>query len=178
VDSNGTTARTLSQPIQPTPNTQRVIGACALGRDLTLLEAGDQTEIGEKGVNLSGGQQQRVNLARAMYRALMGAADVVLMYVCTYVYANGFGCVLPINPSLHTHHTTTSKTPNTRDDVLSAVDAHVGEHIFRQCLADSGVLKGTTRVLVTHQVARVGWLLSLLLEWALLCFFGAGPVRA
>ena len=71
----------------PTLNTQRTVQACALGRDLVLLEAGDQTEIGEKGVNLSGGQQQRVNLARAVYRALMGAADVVLMYVWTGVYA-------------------------------------------------------------------------------------------
>lgn len=33
---------------------QRTVDACALGRDLTLLEAGDLTEIGEKGVNLSG----------------------------------------------------------------------------------------------------------------------------
>lgn len=40
--------------------------------------------------------------------------------------------------------------------MLSAVDAHVGEHIFRECLADSGVLAGTTRVLVTHQVCMDG----------------------
>ena len=37
--------------------------------------AGDQTEIGEKGVNLSGGQRQRVALARACYVQ----ADVVLL---------------------------------------------------------------------------------------------------
>ncbi|KAI9197380.1 P-loop containing nucleoside triphosphate hydrolase protein [Polychytrium aggregatum] len=45
----------------------RVIEACALTKDLKGFEAGDLTEIGEKGINLSGGQKQRVSLARAAY---------------------------------------------------------------------------------------------------------------
>ncbi|KAJ3234744.1 hypothetical protein HDU78_005679 [Chytriomyces hyalinus] len=45
----------------------RVIKACALVKDLETLDAGDLTEIGEKGINLSGGQKQRVSLARAIY---------------------------------------------------------------------------------------------------------------
>lgn len=44
-----------------------VVRVCGLERDLELLEAGDQTEIGERGVNLSGGQKQRVSIARAVY---------------------------------------------------------------------------------------------------------------
>ncbi|KAF2184709.1 ATP-dependent bile acid permease-like protein [Zopfia rhizophila CBS 207.26] len=44
-----------------------VIIACSLQRDLEILDAGDQTLVGEKGVTLSGGQKQRISLARAMY---------------------------------------------------------------------------------------------------------------
>ncbi|KAM8806261.1 ATP-binding cassette sub-family C member 2 [Eudromia elegans] len=54
---------------------QQVLKACALLPDLELLPAGDQTEIGEKGINLSGGQKQRVSLARAVY----SNADVYLL---------------------------------------------------------------------------------------------------
>ncbi|KAG0357497.1 hypothetical protein BGZ54_000320, partial [Gamsiella multidivaricata] len=46
----------------------KVIKACELTRDLSLLPQGDETIIGEKGVTLSGGQRARVSLARAAYR--------------------------------------------------------------------------------------------------------------
>jgi ABC-type multidrug transport system fused ATPase/permease subunit len=44
-----------------------VIEACALAKDLALLDAGDMTEIGEKGITLSGGQRARLAMARALY---------------------------------------------------------------------------------------------------------------
>lgn len=87
------------------------IRACALQSDLDMLPGGDQTEIGEKGINLSGGQKQRVSLARAVY----SDADIYLL-----------------------------------DDPLSAVDSHVGKHIFENVIGPEGILKGKTRILVTH----------------------------
>ncbi|NXP73824.1 MRP3 protein, partial [Ramphastos sulfuratus] len=98
------------------PNEQKyhsVLEACALKTDLEVLPGGDQTEIGEKGINLSGGQRQRVSLARAVY----SGADIYLL-----------------------------------DDPLSAVDSHVAKHIFDRVIGPDGVLKGKTRVLVTHGI--------------------------
>ncbi|XP_052069136.1 multidrug resistance-associated protein 1-like [Mytilus californianus] len=88
-----------------------ILDASALRKDLDVLPGGDQTEIGEKGINLSGGQKQRVSLARAVYQN----ADIYLL-----------------------------------DDSLSAVDAHVGKHIFDKIIGSNGLLKEKTRILVTH----------------------------
>ncbi|KAI0071668.1 multidrug resistance-associated ABC transporter [Panus rudis PR-1116 ss-1] len=54
---------------------REVIKACCLEHDLEMLPNGEDTEIGEKGINLSGGQKARVSLARAAY----SNADIVLM---------------------------------------------------------------------------------------------------
>uniref|UniRef100_A0A673KV60 Multidrug resistance-associated protein 9-like n=1 Tax=Sinocyclocheilus rhinocerous TaxID=307959 RepID=A0A673KV60_9TELE len=89
----------------------RVIHACSLKPDLEILPYGDQTEIGERGINLSGGQKQRVSLARAVY----SNRDIFLL-----------------------------------DDPLSAVDAHVGKHIFEECIKKE--LKGKSVILITHQL--------------------------
>uniref|UniRef100_A0A0P4ZLR4 ABC-type glutathione-S-conjugate transporter n=1 Tax=Daphnia magna TaxID=35525 RepID=A0A0P4ZLR4_9CRUS len=91
----------------------KVINACALKPDLAMLPGGDNTEIGEKGINLSGGQKQRVSLARSVFSDM----DVYLL-----------------------------------DDPLSAVDSHVGKHIFDEVIGPKGLLKSKTRLLVTHGI--------------------------
>jgi len=93
-----------------------VINACRLASDLKQLPAGDQTEIGENGVNLSGGQKQRIAMARAVYQR----ADLYLL-----------------------------------DDPLAALDAHVGAAVFRDVIGQGGILQGSTRILVTHNLAAL-----------------------
>ncbi|CAI0378890.1 unnamed protein product [Linum tenue] len=46
----------------------RVLEACALKKDMEMFSFGDQTGIGERGINLSGGQKQRIQIARALYQ--------------------------------------------------------------------------------------------------------------
>ncbi|KAG1554327.1 hypothetical protein G6F51_000001 [Rhizopus arrhizus] len=93
---------------------EKVIEACSLKTDISILAGGDQTEIGERGINLSGGQKARVSLARAIY----ARADIYLL-----------------------------------DDPLSAVDAHVGRHIFDHVIGPEGILKNKARLLVTHGIS-------------------------
>lgn len=57
------------------PKYKKVIHACSLKKDLELFSHGDQTIIGDRGINLSGGQKQRVQLARALYQD----ADIYLL---------------------------------------------------------------------------------------------------
>lgn len=54
---------------------EKVLEACSLKKDLEILSFGDQTIIGERGINLSGGQKQRIQLARAIYQD----ADIFLL---------------------------------------------------------------------------------------------------
>ncbi|XP_065887047.1 ATP-binding cassette sub-family C member 4-like isoform X2 [Dysidea avara] len=53
----------------------RVLECCSLEKDIDEMPFGENTLIGERGVNLSGGQKARVNLARAVYRD----SDIMLL---------------------------------------------------------------------------------------------------
>ena len=89
---------------------ENVVKAAQLGPDLRILAHGDQTEIGERGINLSGGQKARISLARAVYHH---EADVLLM-----------------------------------DDPLSAVDVHVAQGLFDECI--NGLASSKTRLLILN----------------------------
>ena len=90
---------------------ERVLFASALLPDLEKFSHGDNTLIGERGINLSGGQKQRIAIARALYSE----------HEC-YIF----------------------------DDPLSAVDAHVGLHIFKYALGE--FLKDKPVLLITNQL--------------------------
>ena len=53
----------------------RIVRSWQLGRDFEILDGGDLTEIGERGINVSGGQKARISIARAVY----ADSDIVLM---------------------------------------------------------------------------------------------------
>ena len=54
---------------------KRVVEVCQLRHDLDIFEDGDQTMIGERGINLSGGQKQRISVARVAY----SSKDIVIL---------------------------------------------------------------------------------------------------
>jgi ABC-type multidrug transport system fused ATPase/permease subunit len=47
---------------------ENVVRATSLVEDFKVLQKGDLTDIGERGINLSGGQKSRISLARVAYR--------------------------------------------------------------------------------------------------------------
>jgi ABC-type nitrate/sulfonate/bicarbonate transport system ATPase subunit len=118
-----------------TPDSKRyaaALEAAQLSRDLELLPAGDETEIGEKGVNLSGGQKARVALARCIY---------------------GFRGVGGDEKS------TSSSSIALLDDPLGALDASTALKVFDALFgcenkanehATTGALRGGATLLVTH----------------------------
>ena len=58
---------------------QQAITAAALQPDISILPHGDDTEIGERGINLSGGQKARVSIARALLAAITGQSSIILL---------------------------------------------------------------------------------------------------
>ena len=54
---------------------RQVVKVCALENDFELLQHGDATVVGERGICLSSGQRSRINLARCIYKK----ADIYLL---------------------------------------------------------------------------------------------------
>lgn len=130
---------------------------------------GDETSMGEGGVRCSGGQQQRIGLARAVYAALCPPP------LCPRRGHEGGEGVIAGRGKRRGRYCDLVVL----DDVLSAVDAHVGNHIWQHCIlgalggerggggsdesgdggeageGDEGGKGGVTRFLVTHNTRLI-----------------------
>ena len=110
------------------------VRACAMTADVNELVNGLDTIVGERGVSLSGGQRARLSLGNLLFLFYITEStkglDYDFFFPARAVYSNADIYLL--------------------DDPLAALDAHVGKQVFDNCI--SGILKGKTRVLVTHQV--------------------------
>ncbi|QRV86038.1 ABC transporter transmembrane region [Ceratobasidium sp. AG-Ba] len=129
-----------------------VIKQCALERDLTLFEAGDQTEsecpgtlgtsvtdflvfkVGEKGITLSGGQKASIMYQFVVSANISPSKPQARVSLARVTYPNAEIIIL--------------------DDVLSALDVHTARWIVDECL-DGDLVIGRTILIVTHNVAMV-----------------------
>ncbi|KAJ3543408.1 hypothetical protein NM688_g5857 [Phlebia brevispora] len=120
---------------------QKVIYQCALTLDLKLLDAGDATEVGEKGLNLRqvGGQKVRT------YTRFFIRCEDNLLYDC-------FGMQARITLARAIY---SSADILLLDDVLSALDTHTARWIVNKCFK-GGLVRGRTVILVTHNIGLVG----------------------
>nr|CAD7258793.1 unnamed protein product [Timema shepardi] len=112
----------------------RVIEACALKPDLEMLPAGDQTEIGEKAsITLV---LDYIAKDREIKDSILGinlsGGQKQRVSLARAVYNNADLYLM--------------------DDPLSAVDSHVGKHIFENVIGPAGMLRKKTRMLVTHGI--------------------------
>lgn len=116
-----------------------VVKCCALLRDFEQFENGDLSIIGEKG-SLSGGQKARIKyVEKCLWHGR--TVELVLQLKTIDIFSLARACYRNADIYL-------------LDDPLSAVDAHVGTHLFNKCIGPNGYLglSNKTRILVTHQV--------------------------
>ncbi|CDZ97481.1 Multidrug resistance-associated protein/mitoxantrone resistance protein, ABC superfamily [Phaffia rhodozyma] len=120
------------------------VKACALERDIAMLNHGIYTEIGEKGINISGGQKARVCLARAVYCGNeinffddpLSAVDAHVSKSLVDGLVNG-----PLRTKtriLITHHL---EVLSKADLIITMVDGKIAEKgTYQELLATSGAL--------------------------------------
>nr|CAD7400512.1 unnamed protein product [Timema poppensis] len=106
----------------------RVIEACALKPDLEMLPAGDQTEIGEKANYIAKDRE----IKDSILGINLSGGQKQRVSLARAVYNNADLYLM--------------------DDPLSAVDSHVGKHIFENVIGPAGMLRKKTRMLVTHGI--------------------------
>ena len=75
----------------------KVIDICSLREDISELNGGDLTEIGDKGINISSGQKRRIAIARCLY----AKKDIYLLDQPTYNLDKNVGMKILIDGVFH-----------------------------------------------------------------------------
>ncbi|KAJ4459381.1 Multidrug resistance-associated protein [Paratrimastix pyriformis] len=127
---------------------RRAVEVCALEPDLKIMAAGDQTALGEKVCpcflqdedegtsrdDAAGPETAHLTLIPIPYASLQGAN-----------LSGGQKQRISLARSVYS-----DREIYLWDDPLSAVDVHVGKHIFERCIR--GQLRGRTMILITNQL--------------------------
>ncbi|CEQ43018.1 SPOSA6832_04911, partial [Sporobolomyces salmonicolor] len=118
---------------------KQVIHDACLEADIEMLPYGDATDIGEKVVPFWG---QKLTISRRGQGVTLSGGQKQRVNIARTLYYDADIVLL--------------------DDPLSAVDAHVGKHLFEKAIC--GSLAGKTRILVTHALhflPRVDYIICL-----------------
>ncbi|XP_076331066.1 multidrug resistance-associated protein 1-like isoform X3 [Tachypleus tridentatus] len=133
---------------------QRIINACSLIPDLSVLPAGDLTEIGEKKQATVPVVSSIVSPQKNALSCLKSAFFKALCTSLTHRHTEGVnlsgGQKQRVSLARAVYQ---DKDIYLFDDPLSAVDSHVAKHIFQHVIGPYGILKAKTRVLVTHNLS-------------------------
>jgi ABC-type multidrug transport system fused ATPase/permease subunit len=108
--------------------------------DMNKFPAGDDTEIGERGVTLSGGQRARYDACQTYNYVWVHFYLFKVGQPFSFFKLNAL-CRLSLARAVYSN-----RDIILLDDPLSAVDTRVGKHIFQQCIC--GILANKIRILV------------------------------
>lgn len=119
-----------------------VIEACALKSDLSILPKGDMSEVGEKGLALSG----QYNISAQAGKAQLSSRLTPILHLST----GGQKARLSLARAVYCR-----ADIYLLDDPLSAVDSHVGRHLFDRVIGGGGLLAGKARILCTNAISFI-----------------------